>query len=532
MNPNATYTPVTGPTLIAYVPGKGNRPTDVRARTYTQFHADAKTEANRSAGQGHVRLRDSYRRRPSTLNVRQRWPADRRPHITGDPELDLNAQTWAAQMAHIPGLGRWAGKENTPAWRSHAWALRAALLRLYRGECVNNASLAALLDTIGQGIEETVYIMKSFITLPGATSVQAWENGDSDPDYRLPGPRSELVNANLPSASHNDEIIRGVAGKRLIASCVHIQSSRHWVAVVYDIHTQALMVFDAVPRGREGRLRSVALAWRQLLCNIGILDGFYAYCPALSEQPNNWSCGFMAAINIYHCVRAATGQRLSTHIRSFRYRMVSIDQQAEPPSAELYDQVELPIPVWKVGAQDTIEGFRRVEALLNAILCNEIGIESSEHLELIQMTGSALQNNHAGRQVRVPFFLRRPLPWEPYTLLMPEATDWKTVRYHVFGLAVQDNGNLTAPQDSAPAPLPRRTATSPPSRGQHPRYTIRCWNPRFLAFSESALAAAERGAFASDALSVASTESVMGDAAPSIVTVYELGDDKEHPIII
>jgi hypothetical protein len=159
--------------MVTYVDGLRGCPIPGSQGTYRQEPTlPSSSSANTSIGNTVPDLRDKYQRQPPVLNVRQAWPADPTPKLTANPDLDLTPENWRTELGHISGTGRLVGQENTSEWMSHAWNVRAALARLHGGECINNASLAALLRVIGQGLEDTVYMMTSFISLPDSTPGQ------------------------------------------------------------------------------------------------------------------------------------------------------------------------------------------------------------------------------------------------------------------------------------------------------------------------------------------------------------------------
>ncbi|KAJ6787594.1 hypothetical protein PWT90_08518 [Aphanocladium album] len=522
--------PAPGPALVTYVPGRRSHPALSSNSTESSSPAPSLAPSRASGSHTNPRavptytnLRDLYKHQPPTINVRQEWPHNELPQIRTEPEADLNTLNWGSQLSHIPTTGRMTGLDGTGQWMAHAWGIRAALLRLHHGQCVNNASLAALLSVIGQGLEGTAYMLTSFLSLPDSKHGLTWQNGPQTPtgseshapDMRLPGPTSELVNVNLPSQQATQEIMRGIKGRRVIASCVHVQASSHWVAVVYDIEMQALMVFDTIAHKRRDRFRSIALAWRQLLVNLELPDGFFAYCPAMGEQPNSWSCGFIAALNIHQCVRAISGHNVNRHIAQYGTEWIPVDQQPVrmPPDA-FTSQIQLPFPLWKLGATDAAIGFQRAETLLSAIMCNEIGIRTSALLDRTLRPNARRNEAHRQAPPRLGFQFRKQTPWEPYGFILDDLRAWSFGnRYCLF------NGNMYMP--GGPVFIqgfdahPTAQATGPSTiralprgfTGLTKRYTIRCWNTASQLYDAEALQNARRGGLVGDAISVISSSS-------------------------
>jgi hypothetical protein len=320
--------------------------------------------------------------RPSPLmNVREDWPTYQEICLRPRP---VAGETYTVPEFHrqFPDLtltGRFGEGETTVAglrWRDRIWELRSCLLRLCAGQMARNFELAALLQTVGDGLEHAVYMMTSFISLRGTTT---WRNDNHD--SRFPA-AADMVDADLPGVDETKRIRGRIYTRRFIATLFHFKTAMHWVGAVFDRATGHLILYDTLGKGRRERARLAAAAWRQFGANLGFTGSITAISAPQVDQPNSWACGFLAIASIHATVRAASGWALHHLIQDCgsitdRHYLDGADQTQVGMDRPL----SMPVADYSFGAERRDLALGRASALLKAIICNELGIPSSTILE-------------------------------------------------------------------------------------------------------------------------------------------------------
>ena len=236
-----------------------------------------------------------------------------------------------------------------------------------------------MLGVICQGLEENVCVQRTFISIKGSTP---WINGDYPARYnnRFPSDTA-MIDTDLPSQAETLRIRNDLYSRRFIATLLHFEGDKHWVAAVFDRIGSHLYFIDSLAKGRHRRASHAALAWRQFGANLGFFGPFKVVAPPQVEQPNGWACGYLAIVAIHQMLRSVFGWSLVKLALEWN---VGIRYVGDWHLAwvRVYGprRSALPFPDTSFGAATAKQGFSRSITLLKSILYNEIGIDSIEML--------------------------------------------------------------------------------------------------------------------------------------------------------
>lgn len=334
----------------------------------------------------HLSIQATYlNTQPPLINARGLWPDSGTTRLR--PANPRDAQNYDACFPDLEPTGRYAtdegGTVDGRTWRDHAMDIRGGLLRFHEAEMATNFYIQAMLTVLGQGIEHAVYVMnRELITVTGSTP---WLNGTDDQGLRDPRfeAHTTMIDAELPSPSATEAMGRGIHMRRFIATVINYKPNRHWVAVVFDRLFGHLYILDTLGPSNKARARraaNITRAWRQFGANLGFLTSIVGILPPLALQVDDWSCGYLAIINLTLMLRGLVGWQ---HLAPFnRQRQVStaVDGDEHDDARKSGASPAFHIPDWSCGAPTAEDGMKRASALINAMMCNELGIINSDEL--------------------------------------------------------------------------------------------------------------------------------------------------------
>ncbi|KAL6822565.1 hypothetical protein J3E69DRAFT_381725, partial [Trichoderma sp. SZMC 28015] len=406
---------------------------------------------------------------------------------TGDLTLRLSPESLAEQFPGLKPTGAYEFVEKYfgRSWHQHVWEVRDLLLRMRGSRLANNFGLQAMLAVLCQGNTKAT-AMQEFIKVLNTTP---WRNGAGEgSDPRL-DEADELVDADLPGCTETDRIRNELHTRRWVLTFFNFNDV-HWVAAVFDSSRSTLTLYDTFELNRERRAKAAGLAWRSFALNMGMPCGTLVVSPALPEQPNDWACGYIGLVNLLLATRCRQGDRHSLVSRdSFPRRLLHAD--ARPMSYETMPnpgEPFFPIPDWTYGAGAGEEAWRRASTVLHAMMANELGIRSLDHLARYAV--GSRNNGKANKPYE--FFFSLPFPGEPIVLRIPSAGDWKTKPTTYPRDAPVLSGFTRPPTVADPKPglwaplrdyIYRNLPGEAGSVGALARPRVRCWNrgsSRFL----------------------------------------------------
>lgn len=306
------------------------------------------------------------------IKVRESWPE--RLGLTEDG-LENTPDNFNRQFPGLTRIGPYALDNNFMgrSWEIHIWEVRNLLLRFKDGLWANSFGLQAMLGVICEDAP-WVAALDDFIVLPKESYGRIWTNGSGpNSDTRL-DPADELVDANLPSPGATARFRTRMYGRRFIATCINFEE-RHWIAVLLDQVTNVLYLYDTWEHGRPRRARMAGLAWRSFALNLGMPCATRVVSVPLRSQPNGWICGYLALVNLTQSVRSIVGHSFDEVARGREAQFLGADGRAPGPVGDMPAPGRLlPTPDWGYGASDELEALSRANAVIYAMMFNQLGI--------------------------------------------------------------------------------------------------------------------------------------------------------------
>lgn len=103
-----------------------------------------------------------------------------------------------------------------------------------------------------------------------------------------------------------------IFSRRFIAQ-IYCAEDNHLGATIFDRRVGHLYIFDTRLASRKLRVAMVIMMWSRLLREVGLPYNFVYHVLGVTEQPNEWSCGYLSAYWIVRTLRGLVGQPLCSH---------------------------------------------------------------------------------------------------------------------------------------------------------------------------------------------------------------------------